>query len=148
MRNLQLKEISISLETIYQSKLTSKQRILSMLEQVESWKSAKLKQEWKRAEAGKRSLKRYFKKMFFQSFDFYFHAWKYLLSPSAGEQKPGEVTSRICERKRALSVGFRTSLGFWRWKSFQSALLPKDFPRMHSLLQNNLTENYRIPVGR
>lgn len=49
-------------------------------------------------------------------------------------------------KKRALSVGSKRSLDF-EAQSFLRALLPKDFPRTHSELQNNLAENYKIPVG-
>lgn len=61
-------------------------------------------------------------------------------------RKKQEVTCRICEKKRALSVGSECSWDF-EAESFPSALLPKDFPRTHSKLQNNLIENYKIPVG-
>lgn len=65
------------------------------------------------------------------------------LSSSAGEEKR-EVTCRICEKKRA--VGSKCSCDF-EAESFLRALLPKDFPRTHSKLQNNLTESYKIPAG-
>lgn len=68
------------------------------------------------------------------------------LSSSAGEEKTGELTDRICEKKRDLSVGSKSSWDF-EAESFPRALLPKDFPRTHSKLRNNLTENYKTPVG-
>lgn len=56
------------------------------------------------------------------------------------------LSGSVRKEKRAPSVGSKCSWDF-EAESFLRAFLPKDFPRTRSKLQNNLTENYKIPVG-